>query len=67
MNDAIAKITNIKTFKVVLSVECDCGKVYRWTPKMVNCPDCGTEHELVLALRSILKIKAIDEIKPEGS
>lgn len=60
---AMAKITNIKTFKVVLSIQCDCGKIYGWTPKRVNCPDCGTEHELVLAPKSIPKIKAIDEIK----
>jgi hypothetical protein len=62
----MARIVEIKTFKVILLIECDCGNTYKWTPNRVNCPKCGTEHELVLAPKSIPKIRAIDEIKKEG-
>jgi len=52
----MAKITEIKKFKVVLKIECNCGTIYKWTPKgNEKCPSCGTQHDLVLAPKSVPK------------
>ncbi len=50
----MAKIIEIKAFEVKLVIECDCGKKYKWLEGgNTKCPECGTEHELVLMPKSI--------------
>lgn len=50
----MAKIHEIKAFKLVLIIDCDCGNAYKWNESgNTKCPKCGTEHEIVLAPKSI--------------
>ncbi len=51
----MAKITEIKKFKVILEIECDCNTRYKWTPEKAKCPSCGTQHDLIMAPKSVPK------------
>lgn len=50
----MARIHEIKEINLKLVIECDCGKKYGWQEgKNTKCPKCETEHEIVLAPKSI--------------
>lgn len=50
----MAKIREIKAFKLVLIIDCDCGNSYKWNESVnTKCPKCKTEHEIVMAPKSI--------------
>ncbi len=50
----MAKIIKVKAFRLHLTIECDCGTKYNWLEGgNVKCPDCGTEHEIVMMPKSL--------------